>query len=330
MSAEPAVTPAKSVVRELLRSDEPSLRWRTRVDVLGEDPDARTNRRLQDEIRRSPRARTLLENASSEAYRKWQGRHWVLLALSELGYPPGDDEVAPLAAAVVRTWLGERYYREWDPTVEYPADDPPKRPAVAVIDGRHRRCGSQQGAALLAICRLGFAGLGADRLIERLRHWQWPDGGWNCHRKPAAASSSVYETLLPMRGLAAAGASDLASRAGEVLLSRRVLFGRSDGRLIRTEWAKLHYPVYWHYDLLAGLVGLRGAGLVGDPRCRDSLDLLEHKQLPNGWWAADASYAHGIDLRRQHYELVDWGGVGRPDPWVTVGALSVRAAVDRI
>jgi len=58
--------------------------------------------------------------------------------------------------------------------------------------------------------------------------WQWPDGGWNCHRKPDASMSSVCETLLPMRGLSAYAepsgdrqAHRAGQRAAEVFLDRR-------------------------------------------------------------------------------------------------------------
>ena len=38
-------------------------------------------------------------------------------------------------------------------------------------------------------------------LAEHLLGWQWPDGGWNCDRRPGARHSSVNETLPPMWGL---------------------------------------------------------------------------------------------------------------------------------
>ena len=45
----------------LLRSDEPSIRWKVRVKVLGEDPESRAARRLQGRVRRAPRTRRLLD-----------------------------------------------------------------------------------------------------------------------------------------------------------------------------------------------------------------------------------------------------------------------------
>ena len=41
-----------------------------------------------------------------------------------------------------------------------------------------------------------------DELVNRLLKWQWPDGGWNCDKRPEADSSSFMETLIPLRALA--------------------------------------------------------------------------------------------------------------------------------
>jgi hypothetical protein len=197
-----------------------------------------------------------------------------------------------------------------------------------VIDGRHRRCDSQQGGALLAIRTLGIDDGRTDTLVERLRHWQWADGGWNCDLEPAAASSSVYETVLPMRALAVAGETGAAARAANVLLDRRLLYRRSDGQLIKTEWTKLHYPLYWHYDVLGGLKALAQAGHIRDERCQNALDLLRSKELPSGGWPAQSRYYRGVGENQLHFEHVDWGGVSsrRMNEWVTADALTVLTA----
>ena len=116
------------------------------------------------------------------------------------------------------------------------------------------------------------------------------------------------------------------------MYKRQVLFRRTNGRLIRADWARLHYPVYWHYDVLSGLKVLRESGHLDDPRCADALELLQRKRLPGGGWAAEASYSHGVAPRGQHYDLVDWGTPDphRPNEWVTVDALAVLAAAGQL
>ena len=242
----------------LLDSDEPSVRWRVRAEVLGEDESARPMRALRREIAESPRVQRLLDGVESlgvAAYSKWQGAHWVLISLAELAHPGDDERMVPLRDQVLGTWLATRYLREFEDSGRSSADR--YRAAVPVSQGRFRRCGSQQGGALFAVVRLGLDDGRAAQLVERLLHWQWPDGGWNCDRRPEAQSSSVHETLLPMRGLNAfakgtgdAAAGTGARRAADVFLSRGVVHRRSaPTQLGRSNWGELRYPAYWHHGL---------------------------------------------------------------------------------
>ena len=105
----------------LLKSQEPSIRWKTRVHVLGEDPDAKSIRSLREEIRRSPTVRALLSRRDQlgrpgtrrQVYYKWQGLHWVLASLADLGYPEGDKTLHPLRDRLLELWLGPGYFHEF-------------------------------------------------------------------------------------------------------------------------------------------------------------------------------------------------------------------------
>ncbi|MFC0532608.1 hypothetical protein [Phytohabitans kaempferiae] len=302
-----------SIVDALLRSEEPTIRWKVRTRVLGEATDGPTARKLREAIRQSPRVRRLLAARDADGritnpkqvYAKWHGAHWVLAALADLGYPPGDESLYPLRDQVLRRWLRD---------VEVPQ-----------VQGRYRHCASQQGNALRYLTALGILDGGDARtLTERLVRWQWPDGGWNCDRNPTAQTSSFMETLLPMRGLARHDRA-AATRAAEVFLLRRLAWRRADGALVHPDFARLHHPLYWHYDALGGLVGMVEAGTIGDPRCADALDLLESKRLPDGGWPAEKAFTTKAG------DPLDWGptGTGRANEWVTADALAVLAAAGR-
>jgi hypothetical protein len=330
------------ILDTLLASPEPSIRWKVRTGVLGEAPDSAGIVALREEIRGSERVRRLLAPFSSarwpSAYSKWQGAHWVLAALADLGYPSGDPALHPLREQILDTWLDTSYYTEFEATAKPAAY---RRPGVPVMRGRHRRCASQQGNALWFLITLGLADSRCDDLAERLLLWQWPDGGWNCDKNPAADTSSFCETLLPMRGLAAysamvnaaeAGAVHAAARrAAEVLLIRRLAYRVSTGELIHPEFAKLHYPLYWHYDVLGGLKGMAHLGLLGDERCAAALDLLEAMRLADGWPAHARYYRTAADIAL-HHDSIDWGGTStrRANPWVTADALVVLHAAGRL
>jgi hypothetical protein len=203
---------------------------------------------------------------------------------------------------------------------------------VPVMAGRHRRCASQQGNALYAIVTLGLADERAERLVERLLHWQWPDGGWNCDKDPSADTSSFMETLTPLRGLAAYGhAHDAVRRAAAVFLDRGLCKRRSDGEIIRAEFTQLHYPLYWHYDILGGLKVMAEAGLIGDPRCTFALDLLERKRLADGGFPSEARHYKVTGKVELGADSVDWGGTSRrlSNPWVSADAFCVLNAAGR-
>jgi len=321
------------VVDALLASEEPSIRFLTRRDVLGEDTMSAGLRREQNNITRSARAAALLAGQARRApgtYAKWHGAHWVALALAELGHPGGGERISALVDEVLDHWTAPRYLRD----VEVTSRSLPKD-AVPVIAGKARRCGSQHGAALLVAARLGDpGGERADLIARRLREWQWPDGGWNCDRRPSARTSSVNETLLPLRGLAAMDgttASPVVRAARAFFLERHVAFSRTTGDPIAADVMRLHHPVYWHFDILAGLWALAESGGLEDRRCQRALDFIESRRHDDGMWGADARYYRVSDTG-SNIELVDWGPVGRsrPNAWITVRALAVLRAADRL
>lgn len=317
------------------------------VQVAGEDPDSEKIRDVQEEITESPRARALIAGRDRKVvrekyvYASWRGAHWTLAALREIGYPRGDETLRSMRDQVLDCWLDSSFYMEFESKVAVPKHRSAE--GVPIIQGRYRRCCSQQGNALYSIERLGLADKRSDALAERLMRWQWPDGGWNCDRNPSAHISSFNESLLPMLGLAAQAergdkvARAAALKASEVFLSRRLYKRLTDGTSISPHMTRPKYPRYWHYDVLGGLVAMAEMGLIGDPRCADALDLLERKELPRGGWAAEGrfykvSQSSDLSARFGSISYVDWGGAGkgRMNEWVTADALYVLRAAGRL
>ncbi|HZY69552.1 MAG TPA: hypothetical protein VFF67_01045 [Thermoplasmata archaeon] len=209
---------------------------------------------------------------------------------------------------------------------------------VPLLAGRYRRCASQHGNALLYAARLGPLDGRTRHLAELLQRWQWPDGGWNCALSARGDTSSFMETLLPMRGLTAfatrtksPAARRAALRAAEVFLGRGLFRRRSTGTVMRADFLRLHYPLYWHYDVLGGLKGLAELGLLGDPRCREALEWLEARELKDGGWPADARFYRVSSEYRFGCEYVNWAPPRRQrrNDWVTTDALYVLRAAGR-
>lgn len=261
-------------------------------------------------------------------YQKWRGAHWRLVTLAELDIGRNVDAAAGP--------IDEAFYSvaEW---LEAPAREARARP----VAGRVRMCGSQEGNALWAACRLG---LGADpataRMAARLVAWQWPDGGWNCDPRPAAAHSSLHETWIPLRGLAAyattgadpglrAAAVGAAAAAADFLLRHRLVEQEHGPALIDPSFLRLRWPPYWHYDLLAGLGALREAGPAHllDPRAAPALARLDRLRGSDGRWHAGGRWWRTPGSLGPNVELVDWGADGEA-AMLTLGALAICAAAD--
>jgi hypothetical protein len=331
------------IVDALLQSSEPSIRYKTLTEVLGEDAASKKCRALREEIRRSPRVRALLAHrdpqgrivCKSGVYAKWQGAHWVLATLADIGYPPHDDSLLAARDQVLGEWLAPSYYEEF---VAERKEDAYKKHGVPVMEGRHRRCASQQGYTLYYLLKLGLEHPRLHDLAERLLHWRWPDGGWNCDKDPRAHKSSFIHTVHCMRALHAYGerfgdaqARAAADQAAEIFLSRRLYKRIATGAVIKEEFTFLHYPLYWHYDILLSLKVLAEMGKLEEPRCSDAIALLESKRLRDGGFPAERRYYKASTDVKLGNDWVDWGGTSktRPNPWVTVDALAVLRKAGR-
>jgi hypothetical protein len=322
----------KDLVARLLKSKEPSVRYKVLTGALGEGPRARAVKEAQAAVKKSRRVRDLLSERGRDGriplnpYAKWRGAHWVLATLADIGYPPGDESLAPPREQVYGWLLSEEHTK-----------------SIPAIEGRVRRCGSQEGNALFATLALGLADERADELAARLIKWQWPDGGWNCDRRPEAVNSSYNESFIPLRALAlyAERAGDnkaqaAVERAAELFLKRRLFKRLSDGGVMDAGFTRLRYPPYWHYDVLAGLKALAAAGFIRDRRCNDALELLEARRLAGGGWPAQGKYYRcyppGDRPGAGPPSRVDWGPTGktRMNEWVTADALYVLREAGRL
>lgn len=318
------------LIEQLHYHSEPYVRHRILVEVVGKDRSSKEARIVRDEVRESILSKTIMADREADgriplhAYDKWRGAHWVLAVLADLNYREGDKGLLPLRDQVYE-WLF--------------STDHEKSIKERVVDDLYRNHASQEGNALFYILRLGLVDERVDELVARLLKWQWPDGGWNCDTKPKAKMSSFMETLLPLRGLnlhaqitGSAVSRDAADRAAEVFLNRRMYKRRRDGQVIKSDFTALHYPCYYHYDILFGLKVMAEAGFIGDERCADALDLLESKQLADGGFPAQGKYYRVGRDAGAGANLINWGGTSRKklNPFITAEAMGVLRAAGRL
>ncbi len=276
-----------SAVEWLLQSKDPSIRYFTLTDILDKPKNSPEVEKTWKLIPSGPKVGILLNGQQSDGafgvhpYQKWTGAHWRLVSLVELGVPSGFGPAVRATNLVLEWLLGEAHLRN-----------------VPKINGRYRRCASQEGNALAVCSRLGLAeDPRVVKLAESLVGWQWADGGWNCDRNPEADHSSVNESLSTLWGLVeyhrATGDRDFSKpieRASEFFLRHRLFRSDHTGDVIHPDMIKLHYPLYWHCDILQELIMLSRAGKLGDPRTGEALDVVEKKRGSDGLWHAEDYY----------------------------------------
>jgi hypothetical protein len=329
-------------VQWLLQSKDPSVRFFALSDLLDRPPKSLDVQTAGGLIPNGPRVRLLLAGQQRDGrfgvhpYQKWTGAHWRLVSLVELGIPQEFRPAVRATDLVLKWLLGEAHVRN-----------------VPLINGLYRRCASQEGNALAVCSRLGLAqDPRVRRLAESLVKWQWPDGGWNCDRKEDARHSSFNESLSTLWGLIeyyhSTGDKRVAEsmeKAAEFFLRHRLFRSCRTGEERQPEtfhskvrraihsFTELHYPLYWHYDILQALTILHRAGKLADPRTMEAIDLVESKRGEDGRWRPEGYYwslkrKMRAKLAVSNIDIVDWGRRG-PNEFITLNALRVLKAAGR-
>ncbi len=336
-------------VQWLLSQDHPGIRYWTLHDLLGgseNDPEASSDR---GQIASYGPVAELLREQHPEGYwgepedcywPKWRATVWPLILLAEMGLPGNDPRIRNACEYFLKMAMSQD--GSWPPP-DYPEGD---------LTG-YRLLWEPCVTGNMARTLVQFS-LGEDSRVREMFEWlirtQIPDGGWNCdagHWGTAVHHSSFMSTIEPLWAFSALdpghwpkGGKEAVARGCEFLLVHRLYKSDHSFRIINEEWTRLHFPMFYLYDILHGLRVLTALGYGRDERTSDARELLLSKRLRDGTWPLEATFLQSIrsnlvrdkpsgswslvrgeriaDVPAIYESLVR---VGSSSPWVTLNAL---------
>ncbi|HKI76171.1 MAG TPA: hypothetical protein VKA28_03130 [Candidatus Bathyarchaeia archaeon] len=333
----------------MLNHESPTLRYWALRDLKGGSASSSVTSRVQSEIAGWGPMVGLLSKQDPKGYwafpedcywPKWSATVWNIILLGELGISPSHASVATGCEYLLNTAMSQD--KSWPPKSQ---SGPKSYPLL------WEPCVTGNMARTLAVF-----GYGRDPrvqlMFEFLVRTQLPDGGWNCEFGEWGVKinhSSFMSTVEPLwafsaldRSLWPKGSKDVVDRAAEFLLVHRLYKSDRTGKVIDEEWTRLHFPLFYFYDILHGLRVLADLGYGGDERVSDALQLIKQKQLADGTWPMESTYVNALrwnylkdpatgawhEERRENTAIIPeiyhhLGKVGERNPWITLNVLRI-------
>ena len=310
----------------LLEEDQPAIRYRALTELLGRGTNDREVRAAHRAVVRRGWAAEILArwtpdrgwSDGTSPYRpKYTSTNWMMLVLSDLAVTR--DE--PRLREACDYWFGRMATKEGG--------------LGGNSAGNAHYCVAANQAR--AAIRFGYAD---DPRVHRTLEWLAatadPKGGWSCFGLSRNLDS--WEAMSAFadypRGRWTNEMRSCVEKAAEYYLQRELHRQGSH----YAPWYRTHYPVHYYYDLLVGLDFMTRLGYADDPRMEYALGWLRSRRRPDGAWNLDAVHPDvGAGMRRwftrhpsQAPTPFSLETVGKPSKMVTLTALRVIAAADRV
>ncbi len=333
----------------LLTHESPAIRYGALRDLEGASVSDSNASRVQSEIAEWAPVASLLAKQNPRGYwafpedcywPKWSSTVWNLILLGEVGIIPNHPSVVAGCEFLLDTAMSQD--KSWPPKNQ---SDPESYRLL------WEPCVTGNMARTLTVF-----GYGRDSrvrsMFEFLVETQLPDGGWNCEFGEWGVKinhSSFMSTIEPLwafsaldRSLWPQGSEEVVERAAEFMLKHRLYKSDRTGKVIDEEWTRVHFPLFYFYDILHGLRVLADLGYGGDERVSDALQLIKQKQLADGTWPMESTYVNALrwnyvkdpatgawhEARRENTAVIPeiyhhLGKVGERNPWITLNVLRI-------
>lgn len=276
---------------------------------------------------------------------KWTATVWQLVLLGELGINPNHPAVEKGCEYFLKIMNTQNH--SWPPP-----DYSDKNEAEQLATWRSVWEPCVTGNMARTLTMFGFED---DPRVKEMYEWlvkyPLPDGGWNCEPGQWGKKvfhSSFMSTIEPLWAFSELdrqkwpkGANEVVENAAEFMLVHHLYKSDKTGKVINEEWTKLHFPLFYFYDILHGLRILTKLGYANDERLKDPLELLKSKRLADGSWPLEATFLHNLGHNFEKNPQGIWtstkgpgiarvpsiydylGRIGDSNSWVTLNALRV-------
>ena len=330
----PASSRQTDVIRWLLASDDPSVRFFTLTGLLDESPDSPDAAAARREIMSEGAVPQILAAQLEDGH--WEGRDrfytakyrgtvWQLVILAELGADGADERVRQGCEAVLRD-AQDRLSGGF-------AVDRSKKDG----GGLHSRViPCLTGNMVFSLIRLGMLDdprvqAGIDWLTTYARYDDgdgeaptgWPYEPWEmcwgrhtCHMGVVKMLKALAEIPQGRRSAAVRRTLD----DGAEFMLRHHVHRRSHDlkRDSKPGWKRFGFPLMYQTDVLEVLGILARLGRAGDERAREARDLVASKADAQGRWTLKETFNGRF--------VVDVETKGEPSRWITLKALQALRA----
>jgi hypothetical protein len=301
-----------AAIVEWLLDGDPAIRWQVHRDLLGRPPLAVAAERSR--VSREGWGRRLLDRQASDGrwvpdrgparFRglyvpKWTSTTYTMSLLSKIGVPPDDAKARRGCHALVSG-------AEWFPSG-----------GLGYFDARRTAEHCVSAIVLGVLETFDAESRARSRLARFLLDTQLPDGGWNCMEDATHGSFNTttlaLEALLPRAR--ARPVADALARGREFLCSHRLYRSHRTGRIVRSSFTRLRWPIGWEADVLRQLDHFAAARAPRDPRLAEPIDRIRRHRRSDGRWACTSRQPGAV-----HFELER---AGKPSRWVTLKCLRI-------
>ncbi len=353
-TSRPSTAPLSAAVLDwLLSPDDPSVRFFTLTELLGEPAEGGEAAAARREIMAQGAVPRILAAQGADGHfgrpgrfynDKYTGTVWQLIMLAELGADPGDARVRAACEAILRD--------SQEPDSGGFSVECSKRAGGGLPSGV---IPCLTGNLVFSLVRLGYLDdPRLQRAVDWIATWQRfddgegeaPTGGpydryemcWGrhtCHMGAAKALKGLAE--IPPERRSPAVQRTIAD--GTEFLLRHHVHKRSHdlARDSKPGWKRFGFPLMYQTDVLEILGIFTKLGATGpskpsagqspsspllDPRAGEALDLVRSKQDTDRRWKLENTFNGKM--------LVDIEARGEPSRWVTLKALHVLGAAERL